>query len=110
MAALTVQNIVDAGTKPTFGAASTSDTANIGSGSDTFLVYKNTDATTEAITLVVPGNTSYGQPMPDPVLTIASSTGELWIPLRKAYDDGTGNVTVTMASTTGITVALVRLG
>jgi hypothetical protein len=109
MAALTTQNIVDAGTKPTFAAASTSDTAEIGTGHNTFLVYKNTDATTEAITVVAPGTTPYGQPFPDPVLTIAATTGELWIPLRKEYDDGSGRATVTMASATGITVAVVRI-
>lgn len=109
MAALTTQNIVDAGTKPTFVAASTSDTAAVGSGGDTFLVYKNTDASTEAITVVVPGTTDYGEPMPDKVLTIAATNGELWIPLRREYQDDTGRATITMASATGITVACVRM-
>jgi hypothetical protein len=108
MAALSTQNIVDAGTKPTFGAASTSDTVEIGSGRNTFAVYKNTDATTEDITVVVPGNMAYGQPTPNPVLTIGATTGELWIPMRKEYDDGTGRATITMTSATGITVAVVR--
>lgn len=111
MAALTTQNIVNAGTAPTFVAASTSDTAEIGSGGDTFVVYKNTDASTEVITVVAPGNTSYGQANPDPQLTIGATNGELWIPMRKAYDpgDGTNRATLTMASTTGITVAVVRM-
>lgn len=109
MAALTTQNIVNAGTKPTFVAASTSDTAEVGSGRNTFVVYKNTDASTEVITVVVPGSTEYGQLNPDPALTIAATTGELWIPMRKAYDDGTGRATITMASATGITVAVVQM-
>lgn len=112
MAALSTQNIVAAGTPPTFAAAATSDTAEVGNGVNTFAVYKNTDASTEVITVVVPGNTSYGQPNPDPALTIGANTGELWIPLRKEYDaaDGTGRCTITMADATGITVAIVRMG
>ena len=114
MAALTTQDIVAAGTKPTFAAASTSDTAEVGNGVNTFAVYKNTDASTEAITVVVPNNTTYGQPNPDVTLTIGASTGELWIPLRKEYEDsavaGVGRCTITMASATGITVAIVRMG
>lgn len=109
MAALAVQTLVDAGTKPTFGAASVSDTASVGNGHNTFLVYKNTDASTEAITVVVPGNTDYGQANPDVTNTIGATTGELWIPLYKQYADDTGSCTVTMVSATGITVALVRL-
>ncbi|MFD4474704.1 hypothetical protein ACFWPU_01105 [Streptomyces sp. NPDC058471] len=112
MTAHATQNIVDAGTNVTYNAVSTSDTAEVGNGVNTFLHYKNTDATTEAITIVVPGNTSYGEPNPDVTLTIGANTGELLIPLRKIYDagDGTGRCTMTMASTTGITLAVVRMG
>lgn len=116
MAALTLQTIVNAGTKPTFSAATTSDTARINSGSDTFLVYKNTDATnSRTLTVVVPGSTDYGSPLPDPTFTLAAVNGEAWIPLRKAYDpgDGTGAATITMSGTgapAGVTVALVQMG
>lgn len=112
MAALTTQNIVAAGTAPTFGAASTSDTAEVGNGVNTFAVYKNTDASTEDITVVIPGTLVSGDAFPDKVYTIAANTGELWIPLRKEYDaaDGTGRCTITMTSATGITVAIVRMG
>lgn len=114
MAALTTQNIVNAGTAPTFGAASTSDTAEVGNGVNTYVHYKNTDASTEAITVVVPGTNSYGQANPDVTLTIGANTGELLIPLRKEFEDaavaGVGRCTITMASATGITVAVVRLG
>src|SRR5437762_5647224 len=112
MAALTIQTIVDAGTKPTFGAATASDTAVIGSGLDSFVVYKNTDTNAKTITITAPGNTDYGQPFPDPALTLAANTGELWIPLRRAYDPGDGSGAATFAVTgtggvTGVTVALV---
>lgn len=111
MAALTTQNIVNAGTAPTFVAAGASDTAEIGNGGDTFVVYKNTNASTRTITVTAPGNTSYGQANPDPVLTLGANTGELWIPMRKAYDpgDGTNRATLTPSVTTDVTVAVVRM-
>lgn len=113
MAALTTQKIVDAGTPPTFVAATASDTAVVGNGLNTFVVYKNTSATPCSVTVVAPGNTSYGQANPDPLLTLPITTGELWIPMRKAYDpgDGTGRATLTTsAQAAGITVAVVQLG
>jgi hypothetical protein len=110
MAALATQLIVDAGTAPTFAAANTSDTAEVGSGHDTFVVYKNTNAATRTVTITAPGTTDYGQPFPDPVLTLGATTGELWIPMRKGYDasDGTGRATLTLSATTNVTVAVVR--
>lgn len=115
MAALTVQHIVDAATKPTFAAPTLTDTADYGNGHNTFLVYKNTDASNvKTVTITVPGNTAYGQPWPDPAPTVATVTGEIWIPLRREYDDGTGanTVAITVSGTggvTGLTCALVRV-
>lgn len=110
MAALSVQNITDAGTKPTFATATASDTAPIGSGHNTFVVYRNSGSQT-TITVVVPGNTSYGAANPDPAYTLAATTGELWIPLRKAYDPGDNGsrATLTQSAPTGVTVAVVRM-
>lgn len=115
MAALSTQNIVNAGTKPTFGAAALTDTAEIGNGVNTFVVYKNTDTNAKTVTITAPGSNDYGQPNPDPALALGANTGELWIPLRKAYDpaDGTGRATLTVSGTggvTGVTVAVVRVG
>jgi hypothetical protein len=112
MAALSTQNIADAGTKPTFGAAALTDTAEVGNGRNVFVVYKNTDTNVKTVTITVGGNTSYGQPTPDPAITVAANTGEVWIPMRKEYDDGTGRATLTVSGTggvTGVTVAVVRL-
>lgn len=107
MTALVLQPIVDAGTKPTFVAATASDTAAIGNGSQNFLVYRNTSASPVTVTLTVPGNNSYGQPNPDPAIVVAATTGEAWVPLRKVFDDGTGTVTMTCTPAAGFTVALV---
>lgn len=115
MAALTTQNIVDAGTAPTMGAAAASDTAEVGNGVNTFARYRNTSANSTTVTVVVPGNTPYGQANPDPAFVLAdgsSTPTEVWIPLRKEYDaaNGTGRCTITTSQQTGITVAIVRVG
>lgn len=109
MAALTVQTIVDAGTKPTFGAASASDTAPIGNGHNIFAVYRNTDSSSKTVGIAFTGVTNYGQPLPQPSLTLAGTTGELWIPLRKDYDNGAGTCTLTTSAQTGVTVAIVQV-
>lgn len=117
MAALTTQNLVDAGTKPTFAAAAASDTAEVGNGANTYIHYKNTDSNAKTITITVPGLTTYGEPQPDPALTLPATTGELLIPLRKEYEDaavaGVGRCTIAVTGTggvTGVTNAVVRLG
>lgn len=110
MTALTVYDVVDAGTAPTFVAAAAGQTIAIGNGHDTFLVVKNADASSHAVTIAAPGNTDYGQPNPDPSITVAAG-GEAWIPIRKAYDpgDGTNAAAITYAATTSMTVAAVRV-
>jgi hypothetical protein len=113
MAALTTQNIVPAGTAPTFVAASASDTAEVGNGLNTFAVYKNTSSTACNVTIVVPGTLITGDAYPDKQIALPITTGELWIPLRKEYDagDGTGRCTITTsAQDANIKVAVVRMG
>jgi len=92
---------------PSFGAASTSDT--VPPDEHGYLWYKNTDATTEVITVVVPGS-AFGIALTDTTFTIAATTGEeMYGPLVQALaDPATGLITITMASATGITVAAVR--
>jgi hypothetical protein len=115
MAALTTQLLVDAGTKPTTGNSSASDTAEVGNGYNTFLLYKNTGGSIAVVTIVVPGNNAYGQPNPDVITNVPATTGEVWIPLRKEYSDapvaGVGRCTVN-ATNSGATlqVAVVQVG
>lgn len=110
MAALTTNLVVDAGTKPTFAAASTSDTASIGNGANTFAVYKNAAGSPVTLTIAATGNTSYGVALPPASVVIGATTGEVWVPLRKAFDDGTGHATLTLTSATSVTVAIVQVG
>lgn len=117
MAALTTQTLVNAGTAPNFGAAAVSDTVEVGNGRNTFVVYRNADAVNvKTVTISVPGNTSYGQPTPDPAIAVPAS-GQVWIPLRKEFADasgaGVGRATLTVSGTGGatdVTVAVVRVG
>lgn len=115
MAALATQLLVDAGTKPTYVNSSASDTVEVGNGVNTFVHYKNTGGSAAVITVVVPGNTTYGSPNPDPAITVAATTGEGWIPIRRAYQDdavaGVGRATIT-ATNSGATlqVAVIQVG
>lgn len=111
MAALTVQNITDSGTAPTFGAASSSMTVPVGSGNNTFLVVKNGSGSAVTLGISVSGKTDYGVSNPAVSVTVAATTGECWLPLRKAHinPDTPGVATVTLSSATTVTVALVRL-
>jgi hypothetical protein len=114
MANLAVNPIVDAGTKPVFVAAAVSDTAAVGTGSNSFVVYKNASAANvKTITITVPGVTDYGAALPDPAITLPVLS-EVWIPLRREYRaiDGGGLATLTISGTglaTDVTVALVRI-
>lgn len=107
MAALTTQNIVYAGTAPTFGAAAASDTAEVGKGK--FIVYKNTNASTRTISINVPSNrTPYTQVDDDVEYTLGATNGELWIPLHSDYDEGSGRTTISVTpAVTDVTVAVV---
>jgi hypothetical protein len=113
MAALSTQFVVPAGTAPTFGAASVSDTAEVGNGKSTFAVFKNT-GTQKTITIVAPGTNTYQSANPDPAITLPATTGEVWIPLRKEYVDtavaGAGRCTITLDVATAVTVAIVQMG
>jgi hypothetical protein len=117
MAVLSTQALVNAGTPPTLGAKATSDTAEVGNGKNTFLVVRNTDSNAKTVTVVAPGNNSYGSANPDPTFALAAGNvtpTERWIPLRKEYADpsvaGIGRCTVTVDNATGVTCAVVRMG
>lgn len=106
MAAIAIQEVPVGGLATvTFAAASTSDTVAAGSkrmggyaSDEVLLIYRNSDASTEDITV--------GSLAP---VTIAASTGVSIIPVpNEGMNDA--SVTITMASATGITVAAVRIG
>ena len=115
MASLTTQSLVAAGTAPTFSAAATTDYAEVGSGHDTFVVYRNTNGSTRTVTVEMDHVTlESGDAYPNKVYTLGATTGELHIPLRKIYADdaeaGVGRAVLLLSAATGVTVAVVRVG
>lgn len=111
MAALTTQTIADAGTAVTYAASAASDTAEIGNGYNTFAICRNTTGSAVTFTFNVPGNTFWGAPTQDNAVSVPATTGIRFVPLRKAYDDGTGRATITTSSQgAGIDIAIVRVG
>jgi hypothetical protein len=109
VALLTVQQVVQQSTTPTYGAVSASDTI-LAPDDRTFLIVKNGSGTVDNVTIVVPGNDQFGTAVPDPVITVPITTGERWIPIRAAHaDPATSLVTVTHSQTTTVTCALVRV-
>lgn len=107
MADLTTQNIVYAGTAPTFSAAAASDTAEVGKGK--FVIYKNSSTAVDVVITVPTDNTPYSQTSPDVTYSVPN-TGEVWIPLHSDYDTGAGRATLTPADETNLTVAVVHAG
>jgi hypothetical protein len=87
-----------------FTTASTSDTAATGPGMA--LIVRNTDATTELITVVTPGLVD-GLAIADAAVTIPATTGFSVFPLvARAFG---ALATITCASATGINYAVIRL-
>jgi hypothetical protein len=110
MSLRTKHTITTAGTPPTFSAATASDTFPV--GSRLFAVYRSTHSSSIAVTAVVPGTLATGDVYPDKVYTLAIGSvtmQEVWIPLLKEYQDPTtGVATITTASQTAITCAVVE--
>ncbi len=111
MAALTTHKLVGAGTAPSFVAASAGgDTAEVGSGRDTFLVVKNANAgATRTVTIASDITLESGDAYPDKAVTVPIS-GEVWIPLIKDFldDANPGRASFTYSSEADLTVAVVR--
>lgn len=118
MAVLTTQSLVSAGTAPSYATpadANGGDTAEVGSGTNTFLHFKNTNAATRTITLKLDHNTlSSGAAYPDKTFTLGANTGELWIPLRKEYANdavsGVGRMRVNTSASLNVSVAVIQVG
>jgi hypothetical protein len=118
MAALTTQNIVAAGTKPTYGTPGASDTFEVGDGTNTFIHVINKNAASRTITIDMSHVTlETGDVHPDKVYTLgdgSTTPTEAWIPCRKSMADaaqnGVGRGKVTVSASTDVTIAVVRMG
>jgi hypothetical protein len=107
MALIATQNIVIAGTAPTFAPAAAGDTASVSDRH--FLVVKNAAGASMTVTLAVPGKTVNSVDTPDTVITVPATNGEVWIPLDSYYADPVdGKAHITWSSLTSVTRAVVK--
>lgn len=111
MAALDINPVLDDGTSPTFVAAAATQSVDIGTGHDTFIVVKNgAGSGSAAVEIDSTFLTGYGDTYPAHIVSVDHAT-EVWIPIRKDYDpgDGTNAAVVAISPTTSVTVAAVRV-
>lgn len=108
MALLPVQQSALAGKAITF--------ANATSGGDTIkpnersvVLVKNADASAKTVTVVIPGNTAFGQAQPDVPVVVAAGATAVIGPFPAGAKDGTGQVSLTYSAVTSVTVAHVSL-
>lgn len=112
MAALTTTSITYAGTLAAGTALSASDTAEVGSGSNRFLLYENTSATPVTVTITLPTTaTPYTEQQASTVqYTLSATTGRLAIPLHIDYAGADGRATIThSAQPAGATVRVMAV-
>lgn len=105
MATLAGQAIPVTGVAPSFvSAAGGGDAAN--PNPRQFLRVKNGSGSSINVTLAVPG-TAYGQALPDPVIAVPATTGDVLIYLPpEIADPSTGLISWTYSAVTTVTVAL----
>jgi hypothetical protein len=110
MAALTTQNIVYAGTAPTFAAATVTVGDTFETGPRRFAVIKNGSGAPIAASIEVPTSlTPYTQVDNDVEYTVAAG-GESWIPLHSDYASSGNRTTIVCSAVTSVTVAAVYAG
>ena len=73
------------------------------------LLVKNGDASSKTVTVVVPGNTRYGQAQPDVAVVIPASEQSLIGPFGPELAGGDGLVAITYSGVTSVTVAAVQI-
>jgi hypothetical protein len=74
------------------------------------LVFRNGDASSKVVTLVVPGNTKYGVANPDPTFTVAAGATAYIGPLTADLaDPADGLVAFTYSAVTSCTVSAVLI-
>lgn len=109
MAVLTYQSPTIAGTTLNAVAASVGGDTIVPSASG-FLQVKNGGGASITVTIVVPGNTKYGQAQPDvPVTVAAGATALIGILPADLADPSNGRVGISYSSVTSVTVAAVQI-
>lgn len=108
MALLTTQVATQAGTTPTYGAVSSSDTAV--PGDNVILIVKNAGGSADTVTIVTPG-TVRSLAIADQTVTVPATTGEkhIALPADLYADPTTGLVTIQHSFTTSVTCAVIAV-
>jgi hypothetical protein len=104
MSVISTQFFANDGTAPTFAAAAVGDQARV--SDKHFLIVKNSGAAA-TVTVAVPGTLFNGVAVPDTTVTVASTTGEVWVALDVPYGDP-ALAAITYSTTTGLTRAVVK--
>ncbi|WP_326828677.1 hypothetical protein OIE13_22315 [Streptosporangium sp. NBC_01810] len=101
MATYTAEAISAAGTILTPRTAASGDKLNY----DTNTVLRVINGSVGSITLTIPvvGNNSYGQPNPDPVITVAAGATKALLVLREYIDSADGLISLTWSATADVT-------
>lgn len=110
MALLAAQEILLAGTTPSYTAVNASDT--FAPGPDIFLHVKNTNAATRDVGIATTKTGVGGLAIADAGGTIPATTGDKMygpFPANHFADASTGLATVTYTATAGVTAALLKL-
>lgn len=71
------------------------------------LLVKNGAGALITVTVVIPGNTEFGQPQPDVAVDVAAGATAAIGPFPREAGDDSGQVTVTYSDATSVTVAVV---
>lgn len=109
MATLAYQQVPIAGVVPTLAAATGGGDA-IAPNDRGALMVKNGGGSPVTVTIVVPGNTKYGQAAPDVPVVVAAGATALIGPLPSDLGDPTtGLVGITYSGVTSVTVGGVQI-
>ena len=111
MAALVTQTLSNVGADLSYTLSNATDTAEIGNGHDTFVVFDNGTASPVTWTIAVPGNTFLGVAIADNAVSVPANSRK-YVPLRKEYFDDTqgGRAVITVTPGANVRVAVVRVG
>lgn len=109
MATLTYQQAAATGATVTMAAASVGGD-KVRPNSNGAVLVRNADASPHTVTVVVPGNTKYGQADPDVAVVVAAGAFKLIGPLPQDLADPTdGLVAFTYDGVTSVTIAAVSI-
>lgn len=108
MSTLAYQQSTIGGTAVTLAAASAGGD-KVAPNANGALMVRNGDAAAKTVTIVVPGNTKYGQPDPDVSVVVAAGATAMVGPFPQDLAGVDGLVSVTYSAVTSVTVGAVQI-